>query len=213
MADSERRDTVARNEPDTEVRLERDPLESDLAAALDGDDAAFSRIYRAVQPGLVRYLRALVGADAEDVASETWAQACRDLSKFRGDLDGFRGWIARIGRNRAIDFVRAQQRRPATPVATEDLPERLTTSSTEDLALEDLSTEAAIAAIAALPRDQAEAVLLRAVMQLDAESAAKVLGKRAGAVRTAAYRGLRTLAESLAAEKPAKRSRPGRRDE
>ena len=51
--------------------------------------------------------------------------------------------------------------------------------------------------IAALPRDQAEAVLLRVVIGLDAESAAQVLGKRAGAVRTAAYRGLRRLNDAL----------------
>jgi len=51
--------------------------------------------------------------------------------------------------------------------------------------------------IARLPRDQGEAVLLRAVMGLDAKTAAKVLGKRSGAVRTAAYRGLRGLAAYL----------------
>jgi RNA polymerase sigma-70 factor (ECF subfamily) len=45
-----------------------------------------------------------------------------------------------------------------------------------------------------LPPDQAEAVLLRAVIGLDATTAAHVLGKRPGAIRTAAYRGLRTLA-------------------
>ena len=47
--------------------------------------------------------------------------------------------------------------------------------------------------IARLPRDQSEAVLLRVVVGLDAISAAKVLGKRPGAVRTACYRGLRRL--------------------
>jgi len=36
--------------------------------------------------------------------------------------------------------------------------------------------------------------MLRAVVGLDAKAAAAVLGKRPGAVRTAAYRGLRTLA-------------------
>ena len=51
--------------------------------------------------------------------------------------------------------------------------------------------------IATLPRDQAEAVILRAVIGLDAKAAAHVLGKRPGAVRTAAYRGLRTLADRL----------------
>jgi RNA polymerase sigma-70 factor (ECF subfamily) len=58
----------------------------------------------------------------------------------------------------------------------------------------------AIAWIATLPRDQAEAILLRVVLGLDAETAAKVLGKRAGAVRTAAHRGLRRLAEQLEAD-------------
>ena len=42
-------------------------------------------------------------------------------------------------------------------------------------------------------------MLLRAVVGLDAPTAARVLGKRPGAVRTAAYRGLRTLAERISA--------------
>jgi RNA polymerase sigma-70 factor, ECF subfamily len=60
-----------------------------------------------------------------------------------------------------------------------------------------VATDAALALIARLPRDQAEAVLLRVVVGLDAKAAARVLGKRPGAVRTAAYRGLRKLAEYL----------------
>ena len=51
--------------------------------------------------------------------------------------------------------------------------------------------------ISNLPQDQAEAVLLRVVMGLHAKTAGKVLGKRAGAVRTAAYRGLKKLAGEL----------------
>src|SRR5258708_7905518 len=39
--------------------------------------------------------------------------------------------------------------------------------------------------------------LLRALVGLDAATAAQVLGKRPGAVRTAAHRGLRTLARHL----------------
>jgi DNA-directed RNA polymerase specialized sigma24 family protein len=50
-----------------------------------------------------------------------------------------------------------------------------------------------------LPRDQAEAVLLRAVVGLDAPAAARVLDKRHGAVRTAAHRGLKRLARELGA--------------
>jgi RNA polymerase sigma-70 factor (ECF subfamily) len=62
---------------------------------------------------------------------------------------------------------------------------------------EALATRAAIELIATLPPDQAEVVLLRVVLNLDVATTARVLGKRAGAVRTAAHRGLRRLSEQL----------------
>lgn len=43
-------------------------------------------------------------------------------------------------------------------------------------------------------------MLLRVVVGLDGPAAARVLGKRPGAVRTAAYRGLKRLAHQLGAE-------------
>jgi RNA polymerase sigma-70 factor (ECF subfamily) len=175
-------------------------LSEDLEQVRAGDEQAFARVYRAVQPGLLRYLTVLVGRDAEDVASETWAQACRDLPRFRGDIDRFRGWVARIGRNRAIDHLRATARRPVSSSDVSELVLPDPSEGTEALVIESVSTRAAIAAIAALPRDQAEAVLLRVVVGLDAAGAAKVLGKRPGAVRTAAYRGLRTLAARIAVD-------------
>jgi RNA polymerase sigma-70 factor, ECF subfamily len=174
-----------------------DWLSVDLEQARAGDEASFSRIFRAVQPGLLRYLGVLVGAEAEDVASETWSQVCRDLRSFRGDIDGFRGWVATIGRHRALDHLRARGRRPADPVPVEQLHDHAADGSTEGSALESLSTIDALAVIGALPKDQAEAVLLRAVMGLDAKTAGRVLGKRAGAVRAAAFRGLQTLADRV----------------
>ena len=168
-----------------------------LHRAQAGDEEAFRGLYRAVQPGLLRYLRALVGGDAEDVASETWLQVARDLGSFHGDDDGFRGWVATIGRHRAMDHLRKQQRRPSAAFTIEDLAELPAGDDTAGSALDRVACDEAIAMIAALPRDQAEAVLLRVVMGLDAETAGRVLGKRAGAVRTAAYRGLRGLATRL----------------
>jgi RNA polymerase sigma-70 factor, ECF subfamily len=173
------------------------PGEEHLSRALAGDEAAFVVLYRGVHPGLLRYLRVLVGQAADDVAAEAWAQACRDLHRFRGDLPSFRAWIARIGRNRAIDHLRAERRRPVFPLPIDDLPEPGAADAAETTAVEAAATRDAIALIRTLPPDQAEAVLLRAVLGLDAAAAGQVLGKRPGAVRTAAYRGLRTLAERL----------------
>jgi len=194
---------------ETVVSQATDDLSLAVVRAQSGDDEAFCLLYRAVQPGLVRYLRALVGEDADDVASEAWLQIARDLGSFRGDVDGFRGWAATIGRHRAMDHLRKLRRRPVgSPL--DDLADLPANDDTAGRALEAVASSEAIAMIAALPRDQAEAVLLRVVMGLDAESAARVLGKRAGAVRTAAYRGLRRLAARLDAAGDERARRPQR---
>ena len=175
------------------------PGENWLAAAQQGNEAAFARLYHDTQPRLLRYAAGLVGREAEEVTAEAWLQIARDLRGFSGDLDAFRGWACRIVRNRAFDALRAQARRPVALTDLADLLDRPDRHDTATQACDRIDTAAAIALIATLPRDQAEAVLLRAVVGLDAATAGSVLGKRAGAVRVAAHRGLKTLARSLAA--------------
>ncbi|MGA5358943.1 RNA polymerase sigma factor [Streptomyces purpurascens] len=171
-----------------------------VARAQQGDEAAFAVAYRLVQPGLLGYLRGLVGDDAEDVASDAWLEIARDLGRFQGDGAGFRGWTATIARHRALDQLRRQRVRPRPAVLEHDVLDLPGPHSTHDQALEALSTEHALELVRGLPRDQAEAVLLRVVVGLDGPAAARVLGKRPGAVRTAAYRGLKRLARQLGAE-------------
>ena len=171
-----------------------DQLSAVVRAAQAGHEEAFSELYQLVQPGLLRYLSVLVGRDAEDIASETWLQVCRDLHTFVGDADGFRGWVATIGRHRGLDHLRSRSRRPGDLAPWEALLALAGRDDTAVQAEESLSTAAALSLIAALPQEQAEAVLLRAVIGLDAKSAAAVLGKSPGAVRTSAYRGLKNLA-------------------
>ncbi len=176
-------------------------LTAAVLAAQDGDEEAFRSVYRAVQPRLLGYIRTLVGEpDAEDVASESWLQIARDLDRFSGDADRFRGWAARIARNRALDHLRMRSRRPAIGGDETELSEKPAESDTADEAIEALATGRTMSLIAQLPQDQAEAVVLRVVVGLDAKSAAQTLGKRPGAVRTAAHRGLKRLAELLRAD-------------
>ncbi|MGH3167089.1 MAG: RNA polymerase sigma factor, partial [Trebonia sp.] len=178
-----------------------DELTAAIEGARRGDSESFRILYRETQPRLLRYLTYLVDSEAEDIASETWLQATRDLGKFHGNYDNFRGWITTIARHRAMDHLRRSSRHPpAVPVPVEELAFLAGGVDTEDRAMESISTDEALTLIATLPRDQAEAVLLRAVVGLDAKSAAQVAGKRAGAIRTAAYRGLKTLAKRLGAE-------------
>ncbi|MER6450377.1 RNA polymerase subunit sigma-70 [Streptomyces venezuelae] len=176
-------------------------LTAAVLAAQDGDENAFRAVYRAVHPRLLGYVRTLVGdGDAEDVTSEAWLQIARDLDSFTGDADRFRGWAARIARNRALDHIRMRGRRPAIGGDDTELTSWAAESDTAGAAMESLSTGRTMALIAQLPQDQAEAVVLRVVVGLDAKSAAETLGKRPGAVRTAAHRGLKKLAELLGPE-------------
>jgi len=169
-----------------------------IERARAGDEMAFRALYRDTHPRVLRYLQAIVGADAEDVASETWLQVARDLPGFSGDSDGFRGWVATIARHRAADHLRRARRRPQpATVSAADVETRAAADDTAGQALELMATDAAIRLISQLPTDQAEAVLLRVVMGLDAVTAGRVLGKRPGAVRTASYRGLRRLSAWL----------------
>lgn len=170
-------------------------LAGPLRAAIDGDETGFAALWRALQPAVLRYLRAVCGDAAEDVASETWLQVARDLSGFRGDATAFRVWLFRVARHRGIDDGRRAWRR------REESRETLETANTAALpdiageVLEQAGTEWALRLIAELPPDQAEAVLLRVVAGLDVKGAATVLRKRPGAVRVATMRGLRRLAE------------------
>lgn len=172
-------------------------LSDAVEAAKRGSEDSFRTLYRATQPPLLRYLRTLVGEDAEDVASEAWLQIARDIGGFRGDYDGFKAWATTIARHRALDHLRRLRRRPADTVPSEDLVGLAGSDDTETMAADAVATSTAMQLIAQLPKDQAEAIVLRVVMGLDAKTAGRVLGKRPGAVRTAAYRGLRRLAKIL----------------
>jgi RNA polymerase sigma-70 factor, ECF subfamily len=180
------------------MRNEEATGSSALRAAQSGDEDGFRLLYRYMQPRLLRYLRLLVGDDAEDVASEAWLHISQGLPGFHGDLDDFRGWATTIARNRAIDHLRRLGRRPSTSEPLEALTQLPADHDTAQAALESVGTDNALALIAELPPNEGEAVLLRVVIGLDAKSAARVLRKRPGAVRTAAHRGLNRLAKLLA---------------
>jgi RNA polymerase sigma-70 factor, ECF subfamily len=168
-----------------------------LRAAAAGDETAFARLWRDAHPPLLRYLRVLAGGAAEDVAGEVWLEVARGLARFRGGEQEFRGWLFTLARRRATDMRRRDARRPVR--LTDDVEEldRPGDDDTAMAALDNLSTEAAVALIASLPRDQAEVIVLRVIAGLDAGYVARIVGKRPGAVRVAAHRGLRTLATRL----------------
>lgn len=183
-------------------------LDQAVAEARKGDAAAFRLLYQEFQPLLLRYLRFLVGDRADDVADQAWQRAVsglsarpgagwrnRDIRRWdlglrreglgaRAGYRDFRGWIAGLARAIARD----ERARSEPPQRDRGSDGRGGPDCGED------ATGAALRLIAELPADEAEAVLLRSVLGLDARRAARVCGQRPRALRAAAHRGLSTLA-------------------
>jgi RNA polymerase sigma-70 factor (ECF subfamily) len=168
-----------------------------LAAARDGDEQAFTQLWVDGNAALLRYLQVTAPEAAEDIAADTWVHVVRGLARFRGDEAGWRAWLFTTARRRAIDQGRRRSRRAEEPIRDLAASELPTASDTADVALEHLSTRAALALLAGLPPLQAEVILLRVVAGLDTEAVAKLVDRSPGAVRVAAHRGLRRLAATL----------------
>ena len=171
-----------------------------LAAAQEGSegsDYAFSVLWRDANPALLRYLRVVAAEHAEDVASETWVQVVRGLAKFTGDEAAWRAWLFTTARRRLLDQARLRKRHPAEPldgISAADMPR---TTDAEQLAMDNIATESAMALLSRLPEQQKEVILLRVVAGLDTDMVADILGTSTGAVRVAAHRGLKKLASLL----------------
>ena len=168
-------------------------MDDALARARCGDESGFLELWQSLQPPLLRYLRVLRCADADDVASETWLQVVRDLHKFKGGYEDFRRWLYTIGRHRAIDVARSASRHPVAP-APDGLEHVADGQTVEEQVLDSIVIRKALTLLSDLSPDQAEAVALRVIAGLDTSAVARILGKSSGAVRVALHRGLRALA-------------------
>jgi RNA polymerase sigma-70 factor (ECF subfamily) len=175
-------------------------FEDVLRAAAGGDEEAFGRLWIDLQPRLLRYFTVVSPAVAEDLASETWLGVVRGIGRFRGNEPAFRAWVFTIARHELLDWRRRAARRGPEDLPAEGLAEQPATDDPAAAALERLSTRAALARVATLPPDQAEAIVLRVVAGLEVNRVAAIMGKRPGTVRVLTHRGLRRLAERLGAD-------------
>jgi RNA polymerase sigma-70 factor, ECF subfamily len=168
-----------------------------LAAAQEGSEDAFSVLWRDANPALLRYLRVVAPDAAEDVAAETWVQVVRGLGRFTGDESAWRAWLFTTARRRLLDQARLRKRHPVEPldeISAADVPR---TPDAEQIAMDNLATESAVALLSQLPVQQAEVIMLRVVAGLDTEVVAEMLGRSPGAIRVAAHRGLKKLQSLL----------------
>jgi len=103
-------------------------VHTDLAIArriLDGDEAAFRRLFDRAFPRLYRFVLARVDGDHDatrDVVQQTFCRAIECLDRYRGEAALYT-WLFQICRNTLNDYFRftSRERRVVTPL--EDLPQ------------------------------------------------------------------------------------------
>lgn len=169
-----------------------------LADAQVGDELAFARLYRDLNPALLRYLT-LAGELADEVAAETWSTVVKGLARFTGDETAWRAWIFTTARRRAIDLGRKRAREAGLGWRASTWASDIA-ADCADAVIDAATTEDALRLVRRLPPAQAEVVLLRVLADLPVAEVAAVLGRSPGAVRVACHRGLQTLAHLLASE-------------
>jgi RNA polymerase sigma-70 factor (ECF subfamily) len=179
-----------------------------LRAVARGDEAAFARVYdrySAILLGLMlRILRSR--PEAEDVLQEVFLQVWQQARSF----DPARGraftWLATLARSRAIDRLRAvdSRERAAQRSAEEGRPpaEERQGGAEED-AIRAERAEAVRVALAELPEEQRQVLVLAYLDGMSQSEIAAAKNQPLGTVKTRTRTGLKRLSEAL-------RSRPGR---
>lgn len=167
----------------------------------------FQHLVDAYWRDVARLARALAGpVDGPDVAQQAWTQALAAYPDLRSSRN-LRGWLMTVTARCATDAHRTRGRR-AVPVA--EPPEAAGPwEGPRDVVPTDpaLTDPALWRAVAALPRRQREAVVLRYVGDLDHAAVAAALGTTPAATRRLVSDGLTTLRRT-AARNPPDRSQP-----
>lgn len=162
-----------------------------IERARSGDEVAFAQLVRAYQAPVWRFVRHLLAdaALAEDVTQETFVRVHRHLARFRRDAR-FSTWVFAIARNAALDAARSRARRERLHDAAGAAGATPSPEGGHELA----------AALAALPADLREALLVVEVLGLRYDEAGPVLGVPAGTVKSRVHRARAHLAAWLAAD-------------
>lgn len=166
-----------------------------LRALAEGDRAAFAQIVERWQTRLINFFYRSTGnrADAEDLAQETFIELHRAASRYQPQ-GSFSAFVFTLARRRLIDGYRKKARRPLEFV---DPGEFLMQSQTEEIDHSREIEEAFHRALAALPDNQRNAILLLQQQGLSYEEIAHSLDASVSAVKTWIHRARTHLREEL----------------
>jgi len=174
-----------------------------LAAVLrarQGDEDAMRFLYLRYADNVYGYVCSIVRDEheAEDVTQQIFAKLTKALQRYEPRSVPFSAWILRIAHNAAIDSMRARRAVPCEEVRSPEL---------EDGSLARERAQDLQAAIAQLPEEQREVIIMRFVMGLSPREIAERTGRSEDAVHGLQHRGRLRLRRELTAMQSAPAAR------
>lgn len=179
---------IAKSTVETSPEFERQVARA-VRRAKDGDRDAVRFLYVHYADNVYGYVRSIVRDhhDAEDVTQQVFAKLITAITRYEQRGVPFVAWLLRMSHNVAVDALRARRSTPAAEIfgsqdAGEDGSER---------------ARSLHAALAALPDDQRQVVVLRHVLGLSPVEIAEHLGRSSSSVYGLHHRGRRTMCAEL----------------
>ena len=177
-----------------------------LRRAARGDERAFTAIVTEFEGTVYRFAYHIVGnrEDAMDVSQEVFVKLWRSLSSFRGD-SSFQAWLLQVTKHTALDLLRKQAHAPLSLTRSDKEGENTTvdiedtdTNANPQAAYEKSETvETVRRAIAHLPEDQRQILILRDMEGLSYETIAQALSLEIGTVKSRLHRARNSLCDLL----------------
>jgi RNA polymerase sigma-70 factor (ECF subfamily) len=163
-----------------------------------GDVDAFGALYDHYVETVFRfvYYRVNSTALAEDLVGDTFFRALRSISSFQWQGKDFGAWLITIARNLIADHYKSGRTRLET--TTDDFSgQDGVIEGPESEVLAGLTSDILKSALAELPGEQHDCLVLRFLVGQSIAETAKALGRSEGAVKQLQLRAIRNLAKRL----------------
>jgi RNA polymerase sigma-70 factor (ECF subfamily) len=160
-----------------------------VARAKEGDQEALRYLYVSYSHNIYGYVRSILRDDheAEDVTQHVFAKLITTIVKFDDCGVPFFAWLLRLARNAAIDHLRANRLTPTDNVLDPDAASGIDLDQAETVR----------AALATLPDEQRQVVIMRHVVGLTPGEIADQMGRTEGSIHGLHHRGRRALQREL----------------
>lgn len=185
-----------------------EPIDRQLDAARRGESEALSNLYRRFLPGVFGYIATRVPdhATAEDLTSEVFLKMVEGIARLRArDEASFAAWLLQIARITVAGYYRKHEGTPGL-VSLDmqhgegEVPEHELTLAgiylgmdPADLVETQDEWHTVVDAINELTEEQRQVLVGRLILGYNVETVARLIGKKANAVKALQFRALHSL--------------------